>query len=83
MVVIYLLRFVLFPNYLGIGVALCFVACGLLLVRGAIRMFLEFDKLQEPGLKENESTIPPSEPNLVGQETDCSARPQETEQNIK
>jgi hypothetical protein len=74
---IYLLRSVLFPNYLGVGVALCFVASGLFLVRGAIRMFLEFDKLQAPGLKENESTTSPSEANVVGKETDCSARPPE------
>jgi hypothetical protein len=76
-VTIYLLRSVLFPNYLGVGVALCFVACGLFLVRGVIRMFLEFDKLQDPGLEENESTTSPSGANVVGQETDCSTRPPE------
>ena len=73
----FLLRSVLFPNYLGVGIALCVVAFGLFLVRGAIRMLLEFDKLEEQALKENEATTSPSEANVVCRETDCSAHPPE------
>jgi divalent metal cation (Fe/Co/Zn/Cd) transporter len=73
----YLLRSVLFPNYLGVGIALCVVAFGLFLVRGAIRMLLEFDRLEEQALKENEAATSTSEANVVGQERDCSAYPPE------
>jgi hypothetical protein len=69
----YVLRSMLFPNYFGVGVALCVVAFGLFLVRRAIRMLLEFDKSEEQALKENEAAKSTSEANCVGQEMDCSA----------
>ena len=47
----------LFPNYLGVLVALSVAGCGLLLVRRVIRLMAEFDKMQEPQLDERETTI--------------------------
>src|ERR1700677_2696626 len=52
MITICLLRSAIFPNYLGLVVALCVLGCGLLLVRRVIRLMAEFDKLQEPQLDE-------------------------------
>ena len=82
-VVVCLLRSVLVRNYFGLGVALCFVTCGLFLVRHLIRLLLEEDKLQDPQIKENEATIAPPDANALGQETDYTSRAADTEQNIK
>lgn len=70
-------------NYLGLGVALCFVICGIFLVRHAIRVLLEEDRLQDSQLKENGAKISPPEANNSGQQTDCAARTPESEENIK
>jgi hypothetical protein len=79
MVVIYLLRAVLVPNYVGIGVALCFVACGLLLVRHLLRMLLDADKLQDSQLKASEASLSPTEANT----SERTVRTAETERHIK
>jgi hypothetical protein len=66
-VTIYLLRSAIFPNYLGLVVALCVVAFGLFLVRGVIRMLAEFDKLQDQQTNVKEAAISPLEANLDGE----------------
>ena len=60
-VIIYLLRSAIFPNYLGLLVALCVAGCGLLLVRRVIRLMAEFDKMQEAHPDEYETVTRPSE----------------------
>lgn len=62
-------------NYFGLGVALCFAICGIFLVRHAIRVLLEEDRLQDSQLKENGAKISPPEANNSGQQTDSAARP--------
>ena len=82
-VVLCFLRSSIISNYFGIGVALCFAICGIFLVRHAIRMFLEEDRLQESQLKENGAKISSPEANNSGQQTDSAARTPESEENIK
>jgi hypothetical protein len=67
----------------GLGVALCAVACGGLLVRHFIRVLAEEDKLQEKQFNANQTTVSPSEPNPDGQETNLTTPPPEAGQNIK
>jgi hypothetical protein len=67
----------------GLGVALCAVACGGLLVRHALRVFVEQDKLEEEQLNADQATILPTEPNPTGQEMNPTAPPPEVGQNIK
>jgi hypothetical protein len=54
----------------GLGVAVCAVACGGLLVRHAFRVLMEQDKFQEEQLKADQATVSPSEPNLAELQTD-------------
>ena len=61
----------------GLGVALCAVACGGLLVRHAFRVLVEQDKLQEEQLNADQATVSPSEPNPAGQEMNLTTPPEE------
>ena len=67
----------------GLGVALCVVACGGLLVRHALRVFAEQDKLEEDQLNADQATVSPLEPNSDGQEMNLPTSPTETGQDIK
>jgi hypothetical protein len=49
--------------YEGLGIALCAVACGVLLVRHALRVFAEQDKLEEEQINVDQATVSPSQPN--------------------
>jgi hypothetical protein len=60
----------------GLGVALCAIACGGLLVRHALRVFAEQDKLEEEQLNANQATVSPPEPNPAGQETNPTTPPE-------
>ena len=64
----------------GLGVALCGVACGGLLVRHALRVFAEQDKLEEQQFNADQVTASPSEPNPAGQEINPTAPPPEAGQ---
>jgi hypothetical protein len=66
----------------GLGVALCTVACGGLLVRHAFRVLTEQDKLEEEQVNADQATGSPFEPNPAGQETNLTTPP-EAGQNIK
>jgi hypothetical protein len=67
----------------GLGVALCVVACGGLLVRHFIRVLAEEDQLQEQQFNANQATVSPPEPNTDGQETNLTTSPSKKEPNIK
>src|SRR5580658_1279106 len=62
-IIIYLLRSEIGEKYEGFGVALCAIACGLLLVRHFLGLLAEEDKLDEEQLNANPATDLPSEPN--------------------
>jgi hypothetical protein len=82
-VIVFVPRSVLVQRYEGLGVALCFVACGVFLVRRFIRVLAEEDKLQEQQLKADQATASPSQPNPAGQETNLTTSPPEAGQDIK
>jgi hypothetical protein len=64
----------------GLGVALFGVACGGLLVRHALRVFAEQDKVEEEQLNADQATVSPTEPNPAGQEMNPTAPPPEARQ---
>jgi hypothetical protein len=82
-VIVFVPRSVLAQRYEGIGVALCVVACGGLLVRRFIRVLAEEDKLEEQQFNANEAAVSPPEPNPAGQETNLTTSPPEAGPNIK
>jgi len=81
--IIFASRSVIAQPYEGLGVALCAVACGVLLVRHALRVFAEQDKLDEEQLNANQATTSSSEPNPAGLKTNLTTPPPEEGQNIK
>jgi hypothetical protein len=62
-ILIYLLRHEVGEQYDGFGIALCAIACGLLLVRHFLGVLSEEDKLDEEQLNANPAADLPSEPN--------------------
>lgn len=62
-ILIYLLRSEIGEIYEGFGVALCAIACGLLLVRHFLRVLAEEDQLDEKLLNANPAADLPSKPN--------------------
>jgi hypothetical protein len=82
-VVVYLLQSEPATSLEGLGVALCGVACGGLLVRHALRVFAEQDKLEEEQLNAYQATASPTEPNPAGQETNPTTSPPKEGQGIK
>jgi hypothetical protein len=66
----------------GLGVALCAVACGGLLIRHVLRVLAEEDNLQEQQFKANQAAVSSPEPNPAGQETNVTTSPPGTGQNI-
>lgn len=75
-VIVYLLRSEPATSLEGLGVALCAVACGGLLVRHFFHVLAEEDKFQEEQLNLNQATASPSESNPNGQETNPTAPPE-------
>lgn len=80
-VIVFVPRSVLAQRYEGLGVALCFVASGVFLVRRFIRLLAEEDKLQEEQI--DQATVLPSQPNPAGLQTNRTALPPGAEENIK
>jgi hypothetical protein len=81
--IIFASRSVIAQPYEGLGIALCAVACGALLVRHAFRVLTEQDKLQEEQLNADQAKASHSEPNSDGQETNPSVPPPEAGENTK
>ena len=82
-VIVFVPRSVLAQRYEGLGVALCVIACGGLLVRHALRVLAEQDKLQEDQLNADQATVSPSQPNPAELQTNPAAPPSGVEENIK
>jgi len=82
-VVVYLLHSAFAAKYEGLGIALCVVACGVFLVRHAIRLMKAEDKMQDPQPDGNEAAISPPDPNPAGQETNRGISSSEAGQNTK
>jgi F0F1-type ATP synthase assembly protein I len=80
--IIFVSRSAIAQPYEGLGIALCAVACGVLLVRHAFRVLTEQDKLEEEQVNADQATFSPSEPNPAGQETNPTTPPPETGQKI-
>jgi hypothetical protein len=77
--IIFASRSVIAQPYEGLGIALCAVACGALLVRHAFRVLTEQDKLQEEQL--DQATV--SQPNPAELQTNPTAPPPGVGENIK
>jgi len=82
-VIVFVPRSVLAQRYESLGVALCAIACGGLLVRHLLRVLAAEDKLQEQQLKADQATVLPSESNPAGQQTNLTTPPPEAGRNIK
>jgi hypothetical protein len=81
--IIFVARSAIAQPYEGLGIALCAVACGVLLVRQALRVFAEQDKLEEEQLNADQVTVSPTERNPAGLQTNPTAPPPEGGENIK
>jgi hypothetical protein len=81
--IIFVSRSVIAQPYEGLGVALCAVACGVLLVRQVIRLMAEQDKLEEEQVNADQATISPTQPNSTRLQMNHSAPPSEAAENIK
>ena len=79
----YLLQSEPATSFEGLGVALCAVACGGLLVRHFIRVLAEEDKLQDQQFNADQATVSPSEPDPTGLKTNLTTPPPEAGQDIK
>jgi len=82
-VIVYVSRSALAQSYEGLGAALCVIACGVFLVRRFTRVLAEEDKLQEQQLNANQATVSPLDPNPAGLQTNPTAPPPETGENVK
>jgi small neutral amino acid transporter SnatA (MarC family) len=81
--IIFASRSAIAQPYEGLGIALCAVACGVLLVRHAFRVLTEQDKLEEEQVNADQATVSPSQPNSAGPQTNPTVSLPEADQNIK
>jgi hypothetical protein len=81
--IIFVSRSAIAQPYEGLGIALCAVACGVLLVRHAFRVLTEHDKLEEEQLNADQAAVSPSQPNSAGLRTNPPAPSPEAKENIK
>jgi len=79
--IIFVSRSAIAQPYEGLGIALCVVACGILLVRHAFRVLMEQDKLQEEQL--DQATVSPPQSNPAEIQADPTLSPPEAGQNLK
>jgi len=82
-VIVFVPRSTLAQRYEGLGAALCVIACGGLLVRHALRVFAEQDKLEEEQFNADQATVSPSQPNPAEIQANPTVSPPEAGQNIK
>jgi F0F1-type ATP synthase assembly protein I len=81
--IIFASRSAIAQPYEGLGIALCAVACGVLLVRHAFRVLTEQDKLEEEQVNADQATVSPSQPNSGGPQMNPTVSLPEADQNIK
>jgi small neutral amino acid transporter SnatA (MarC family) len=81
--IIFASRSAIAQPYEGLGIALCAVACGVLLVRHAFRVLTEQDKLEEEQVNTDQATVSPSQSNLAEIQANPTVSPPEAGQNIK
>jgi F0F1-type ATP synthase assembly protein I len=81
--IIFVSRPAIAQPYEGLGIALCAVACGVLLVRHAFRVLTEQDKLEEEQVNADQATVSPSQPNSAGLQTNPIAPSPHAGQKIK
>jgi F0F1-type ATP synthase assembly protein I len=81
--IIFVSRSAIAQPYEGLGIALCAVACGVLLVRHAFRVLTEQDKLEEEQVNADQATVSPSQSNPVETQANPTVSPPEAGQNIK
>ena len=81
--IIFASRSAIAQPYEGLGIALCAVACGVLLVRHAFRVLTEQDKLEEEQVNTDQATVSPSQSNPAEIQANPTVSPPEAGQNIK
>ena len=81
--IIFASRSAIAQPYEGLGIALCAVACGVLLVRHAFRVLTEQDKLEEEQVNADQATVSPSQSNPAEIQANPTVSPPEAGQNIK
>jgi hypothetical protein len=80
--IIFVSRSAIAQPYEGLGIALCAVACGVLLVRHAFRVLTKQDKLEEQ-LNADQAAVSPSQSNPAELQTNPTAPPPEAGKNIE
>jgi hypothetical protein len=81
--IIFVSRSAIAQPYEGLGIALCAVACGILLVRHAFRALMEQDKLQEEQHNAYQESVSPLQSNPAELKENPMVSPPEAGQNIK